>query len=1141
MKKLSFLIIFIMFINLAIPKVQANESGTILGGIINSDTILTAANSPYFLTKDLQLAEGVKLTIEEGVTIDGKGFSLTAWGALDIRGTSNQVVKINNLHINTGSQSYYSQELPPTIDIQFAHIQGGSLLNPGGSTGVGNLSLRDSVIKEVEEYKYSYIWYPTEDVYIERNIFLNAGKLDIGIDSDIKVYINNNVFYNDRERSYYNDADIVNWVSYSESEVLVRNNSFLSPEGFSLKLKEGYDQTAIDGRENYWGTVDETEISNKIFDKNDDLRAASYIEYQPYLEEPHKDTPEFHYMKIPLPTVFTVYDYSTVVEGHLGIKIASGKVIVKDWAGEVLGVQEGYDGVTDFKVSIPKQHAEIPLYVTIVDQHGNESEPYELLVEDGTPPKAPTVYPMTDVSLDISGKTEPYISVKSVSSEGKFLGETQSDMDGEFVIPIEMQKAGTKIIVTAMDYMSNVSDETSVIVQDSTLPLIPSFEPITDQTTQIIGKAEAMSTIIVTDKDGIRLYSAVVKQDGSYLIPIDKQDSQKVLYIFAEDTAGNQSDKVEIVVIDATKPLAPKVDEVNDKSEKITGKAEADSSIQVKSGSTEIGMATANVDGTFTVSIPKQKAETKLFITATDAAGNRSDITEIIVLDTTVPAIPVVDEVTDQSVEVTGTAEAAVQISVKAGDSVIGTSIVKTDGTYAVSIPLQKAGTKLSITATDAAGNISTAIEIAVLDVTEPAAPTVNEVTDKSTTVTGTAEVNALISVKLGSTVLGETKVEVDGTYAVLIAKQKAETKLSVTAKDSTGNISSAKDVIVLDVTAPTAPTVNKVTDQSTIVGGVAEAASQISVKVGNSLIGTSAAKDDGTYSVSIPKQKAGTVIAIKATDKAGNISAVKQVSILDGTPPSIAVINKITHHSTRVIGTAEADAKIEVLAGTKSIGTANADSAGKYEVTIAKQKVGTKLSVVATDAAGNSSKPILVTVADGNYPDLKITHWALEEIMYLADDQIIGGYPNGEFQSEKKTTRAEAAKMLVLALDLPLNDVSSGYKDVTSKHWAKNYIAAASKAGLFNGNPDGTFAPDKTLKRSEMAKIISIAYDFKASGQNHFTDVKSGYWAKGYISGLYDNGITTGYPDDTFRAEESTTRAEFSVFLARALNSEFR
>lgn len=266
-----------------------------------------------------------------------------------------------------------------------------------------------------------------------------------------------------------------------------------------------------------------------------------------------------------------------------------------------------------------------------------------------------------------------------------------------------------------------------------------------------------------------------------------------------------------------------------------------------------------------------------------------------------------------------------------------------------------------------------------------------------------------------------------------------------------------------------------------------------------------------------------------------------KETVVVDGTAPAVTLTSKVTHHSTRVIGTADADTKIVVKAGTNSIGTATANANGKYEVSIVKQKVGTKLSITATETSANSSKAIVVTVVDGNYPDLKLSHWALDEIMYLADDQIIGGYPNGNFQPEKNTTRAEAAKMLALALDLPINDTFSGYKDVTSKHWAKDYIAAVSKAGLFNGNPDGTFAPNDVLKRAEMAKVISIAHKLDASDKNHFSDVTTGHWAKGYISGLYENDITTGFPDKTFRPGASTTRAEYSVFLARALNEDFR
>ncbi|XKE94011.1 Ig-like domain-containing protein [Metaplanococcus flavidus] len=529
----------------------------------------------------------------------------------------------------------------------------------------------------------------------------------------------------------------------------------------------------------------------------------------------------------------------------------------------------------------------------------------------------------------------------------------------------------------------------------------------------------------------------------------------------------------------------------------------------------------------------------ELAIAAVDFSNNESGNSNLTA--TTLLSKPLVYPVSPEATAITGQAFPGTVITVKSGEIEIGKGTTDTTGKFKISITSQKIGTALNITASNSLGIVSEKTSITVEDKTAPSIPEVNVINDKDLVITGTAEANSNVKATLGQALIGEGQADAAGKFSFQIAKQKAGSEISVTATDASGNISEAKVIAVLDVTAPAAPTVNKVTDSSVVVTGVAEAGAKVTVKTGSTVVNSSIASADGNYSVAIPKQKIGTVVSVAATDAAGNVSAVVEVTVFDGTAPAVALMNNITHHSTRAIGTAEADAQIEVLAGTKSIGTAKADSTGKYEVTIEKQKVGTKLSIVATDAAGNSSKPILVTVADGNYPDLKITHWALEEIMYLADDQIIGGYPNGEFQSEKKTTRAEAAKMLVLALDLPLNDVSSGYKDVTSKHWAKNYIAAASKAGLFNGNPDGTFAPDKTLKRSEMAKIISIAYDFKASGQNHFTDVKSGYWAKGYISGLYDNGITTGYPDDTFRAEESTTRAEFSVFLARALNKEFR
>ncbi|EGA89383.1 modifier protein of major autolysin LytC [Planococcus donghaensis MPA1U2] len=762
-----------------------------------------------------------------------------------------------------------------------------------------------------------------------------------------------------------------------------------------------------------------------------------------------------------------------------------------------------------------------------------------VLVQDGTAPVKPTVNPVTDKDVVISGTAEENAEIK-VKLEGKVIAEGTADENGNYSIAIPKQQAGSKLFITSTNTSGNTSQATEIIVSDVTAPEKPVVNKVTDESTSVTGTAEAGATVTVK-ADTIEIGTATVDQEGNYVVSIPKQQVGTQLEITVADKAGNISEAARVTILDVTAPAIPTVKEVTDNSTEVKGSAEADSVISVKVEGAEIGTATANKDGEFVVAIAKQQAGTKLSITATDAAGNVSEVKTVMVVDVTAPDAPTVDKVTDNSTVITGSGEVDALITIKADDSELATTTVSSAGKYEATISAQKAGTKIQVIATDAAGNTSETTEVTVMDESAPKVPTVNEVTDQSTVITGNAEAESLVSVTANNSELATATADADGEFSIEIKKQQAGTKLTVTATDAAGNISSAKEVTVLDVTAPSAPTINHVTDQSTKVTGTAEAAALVTVMDGNKEIAVATASVDGNYSITIPKQKTGTVLSISATDKAGNISSVKEVVVTDGTSPVMELTSKVTHYSTRIIGTVETGATITVKAGSKSIGTVTANEKGEYEVKIEKQKIGTKLSIIATDAAGNNSKAILVTVEDGNYPDLKLSHWALDKIMYLADEKIIGGYPDGAFQPEKNTTRAEAAKMLAIALDLPIEDVPSGYKDVSDKHWGKNYIAAVSKAGLFTGNPDGTFAPNDGLKRAEMAKIISIAYELDASDKNHFSDVKAGHWSKGYISGLFENGITTGYPDKTFQPGEPTTRAEYSVFLARAKNEEFR
>src|SRR5690606_633658 len=134
---------------------------------------------------------------------------------------------------------------------------------------------------------------------------------------------------------------------------------------------------------------------------------------------------------------------------------------------------------------------------------------------------------------------------------------------------------------------------------------------------------------------------------------------------------------------------------------------------------------------------------------------------------------------------------------IKVGEQVIGQGIANKEGEFSITIPKQKAGLKIAVTATDESGNISEATVIIVLDVTAPAIPKVNQVTDNATAVTGVAEAGTKVTVKTGTTIVSSATAGGDGKFSVAITKQKIGTTLSVTASDKAGNVSSAKATVV--------------------------------------------------------------------------------------------------------------------------------------------------------------------------------------------------------------------------------------------------------------------------------------------------------------------------------------------------------
>ncbi|CAM3889122.1 S-layer homology domain-containing protein [Aeromicrobium ponti] len=179
-------------------------------------------------------------------------------------------------------------------------------------------------------------------------------------------------------------------------------------------------------------------------------------------------------------------------------------------------------------------------------------------------------------------------------------------------------------------------------------------------------------------------------------------------------------------------------------------------------------------------------------------------------------------------------------------------------------------------------------------------------------------------------------------------------------------------------------------------------------------------------------------------------------------------------------------------------------------------------------------------TYAQG-FKDLTSDHRFFEEINYLVDGDIITGFPDGTFRPNVTVTRAQAAIMIGRALDLDGTQRDTKFKDVNSDVKASGYIDSAVQKGIILGFPDNTFRPDAPVTRGQMAIFLARAFDLTEELQVSFSDVSSGMSAYVYIKRILADGITAGYPDNTFRTDSKLSRGDFSAFLARALDVKFK
>lgn len=169
---------------------------------------------------------------------------------------------------------------------------------------------------------------------------------------------------------------------------------------------------------------------------------------------------------------------------------------------------------------------------------------------------------------------------------------------------------------------------------------------------------------------------------------------------------------------------------------------------------------------------------------------------------------------------------------------------------------------------------------------------------------------------------------------------------------------------------------------------------------------------------------------------------------------------------------------------------------------------------------------------------DVSKDHWAFVYIADLADRGVINGYEDGSFKPSKTVTRAEWSKIMVDAAGVQVSDDNVYFTDMAN-HWANKYVNAARN--YLTGYTDGSYRPNQAATREDVtvAMVRLKGYDLSEvdySNLSKFTDVDSiSNSAKGYVSVAIQNNLISGFEDNTFRGQDTLTRAEAATLLYRA------
>ena len=452
------------------------------------------------------------------------------------------------------------------------------------------------------------------------------------------------------------------------------------------------------------------------------------------------------------------------------------------------------------------------------------------------------------------------------------------------------------------------------------------------------------------------------------------------------------------------------------------------------------------------------------------------------------PAAPTfeVQHNADGSLTLTGNAPAGSTVQVTYPDGSTGQVLVGSDGHFSLrSAPNQPTGL-VSAQSTDTSGHSSASTTVGFADSTAPSPPSTSIAAnpDGTLTVSGTAEPGSTVQVTYADGTSSTAIADASGHYSTQSSAPQTSGSVAVSATDVSGNTSTSSSSVYTDTSAPLAPsqTVTSNPNGTLTVSGNAEPGSTVSVTYPDGTTGTVVADASGQYSTTSASPQTSGAVSTTATDPAGNVSTATSGSYTDTSAP-LAPSQTVTSNpdgTLTVSGSAEPGSTVSVTYPDGTTSSVVADATGHYSSASNTVQTSGSVSVMATDAAGNSSTATAGSFTDSTPP--------------LAPTQVVSANPDGTLNVSGS---AEAGSTVTItypdgSTSSALVDASGHYSTTSGTPQISGPLSAAATDAAGNLGPSTLTPYINTILPLATAAISGVTQDTGSSASDYLTNDSS-------------------------------------------------